>query len=39
MTNFVSKDKKFTLYHGDTFEILPNLKEKFDLIFAVFFVK
>lgn len=34
MTNFVSKDKDFTLYHGDTFEILPNLKEKFDLIFA-----
>ncbi|ASM35516.1 DNA methylase [Campylobacter sputorum subsp. bubulus] len=32
--NFISNDKKFTIYQGDTFEILPNLDKKFDLIFA-----
>ncbi|MSN96532.1 site-specific DNA-methyltransferase [Campylobacter sp. FMV-PI01] len=32
--NFISEDKNFTLYEGDTFKILPNLNEKFDLIFA-----
>ena len=26
--------KKFTLYNGDTFKILPKFKNKFDLIFA-----
>lgn len=31
---FISEDNKFHLYNGDCFEILPNLKEKFDLIFA-----
>lgn len=31
---FVSKRGNFTLYQGDTFEVLPNLNDKFDLIFA-----
>lgn len=34
MAKFISSDKKFTLYNGDTFEILPKFKSKFDLIFA-----
>ncbi|EAI4414697.1 DNA-methyltransferase [Campylobacter fetus] len=34
MSNFMSKDKKFNLYQGDCFEILPKFKSKFDLIFA-----
>lgn len=35
MTNkFISDDKKFILYNGDTFEILPKFNDKFDLIFA-----
>lgn len=31
---FISDDGKFSLFNGDTFGILPNLNEKFDLIFA-----
>lgn len=34
MAKFISSDKKFTLYNGDTFEILSKFKSKFDLIFA-----
>lgn len=34
MPKFISEDKKFTIYKGDTFEILPKLEQKFDLIFA-----
>ena len=34
MSNYISKDKKFNLYQGDCFEILPKFKSKFDLIFA-----
>ncbi|WP_169776565.1 DNA-methyltransferase [Campylobacter mucosalis] len=34
MTKFVSDDKNFILYNGDTFEFLPKINEKFDLIFA-----
>ena len=34
MSKFTSSDDKFTLYNGDTFEILPKFKNKFDLIFA-----
>ncbi|MCR8679486.1 MULTISPECIES: DNA-methyltransferase [Campylobacter] len=34
MSNFISKDKKFNLYQGDCFEILPRFKFEFDLIFA-----
>ena len=32
--NFQSKNKDFTLIHGDTFEVLPTLNLKFDLVFA-----
>lgn len=34
MSNYISTDKKFNLYQGDCFEILPKFKSKFDLIFA-----
>lgn len=34
MAKFVSGDRKFKIYQGDTFELLPKLKQKFDLIFA-----
>lgn len=39
MSNYISKDKKFNLYQGDCFEILPKFnskfdQSKFDLIFA-----
>lgn len=26
--------ENFTICHGDTFEILPNFKKEFDLVFA-----
>ncbi|PAF44245.1 site-specific DNA-methyltransferase [Helicobacter sp. 11S02596-1] len=32
--NFISNDGGFRLYHGNTFEILRKIKEKFDFIFA-----
>lgn len=40
MSNYISTDKKFNLYQGDCFEILPKFnskfdQSKFDLIFAV----
>lgn len=31
---FISKDKTFTLYQGDTFEVLHSICEPFDMIFA-----
>lgn len=31
---FKSEDKKFTLIHGDTMELLPKFNHKFDMIFA-----
>lgn len=34
INNFTSQDGKFSLYHGDCFEILPQFKGEFDLIFA-----
>ena len=33
-TYFISKDKCFSLYYGDAISILPEIKHKFDLIFA-----
>ncbi|KAB0614342.1 DNA-methyltransferase [Campylobacter hyointestinalis] len=34
MFEFLSEDRKFNLYQGDCFEILPKFQSKFDLIFA-----
>lgn len=34
MPKFISKDKTFSLYHADAFDILPRLKNKADLVFA-----
>ena len=34
INNFTSQDGKFSLYHGDCFEMLPQFKGEFDLIFA-----
>ena len=31
---FKSEDKKFTLLHGDTMDLLPKFEHKFDMIFA-----
>ena len=31
---FKSKDKKFTLLHGDTMDLLPKFDHKFDMVFA-----
>ncbi len=31
---FKSKDKKFTLLHGDTLELLPQFEYQFDMVFA-----
>ena len=31
---FKSEDKKFTLLHGDTMELLSKFDHKFDMIFA-----
>jgi site-specific DNA-methyltransferase (adenine-specific) len=31
---FISKDECFSLYNGDTISILPEINQKFDLIFA-----
>ena len=31
---FISKDKTFTLYQGDTLEVLHSISEPFDMIFA-----
>ncbi len=31
---FISKDECFSLYNGDAISILPEIKQKFDLIFA-----
>lgn len=34
MKHFVSSDKKFRLYHGDCFAIMPKIEQEVDLIFA-----
>lgn len=31
---YISTDKSFTLYQGDSFEVLHNIKSSFDIIFA-----
>jgi site-specific DNA-methyltransferase (adenine-specific) len=31
---FISKDKSFTLYKGDTMDMIPKLDVKFDMVFA-----